>query len=125
MFSDIRAHNPIPDTIKNIKLYPSSWYYNACVHGFLEVLAWGLGKEGERIVEEQILRNDGTAVIPGDLAKAIFSTDSVPLPDGYDERPIPDELKTMKRIAWWWIVTGYKAGFMRKMIGIRSWTTPK
>lgn len=53
--------------IRDIKIYPSSWYYNACVHGFLEILAWGLGEEGDRIIEEQILQHDGTALIPSEI----------------------------------------------------------
>jgi CRISPR-associated protein Cst1 len=102
------------DFTPDIKIYPTSWYCNACVQGFLEVLAWGLGEEGEQIVEGLILQSDGRAVIPADLAEAIFSPSSVPMPDGYTERPVPDELGEMKRIAWWWAAAGYRAGFIRK-----------
>lgn len=100
--------------MNDIIIYPSSWYYNACVQGFLEILAWGLGEEGERIVEEDILKRDGRAVIPGDLAEAVFSPSSVPMPAGYSERPVPPGLESMKRIAWWWVEAGYEAGFVRK-----------
>lgn len=98
---------------QDIVIYPSSWYYNACVQGFLEVLAWGLGEDGDRMIEERILQSDGRAVIPADLAEAVFSTGDVAMPSGYNERPVPEELKEMKRIAWWWVTAGYKAGFMK------------
>lgn len=101
------------DAKQDMVIYPSSWYYNACVQGFLELLAWGLGKDGDRIIEERILQSDGRIIIPANLAEAIFSPDSVPMPNGYNERPVPNELKKMKRIAWWWAATGYKAGFIR------------
>lgn len=94
-------------------IYPSSWYYNACVQGFLEILAWGLGENGGQVIEERILQSDGRAVIPSNLAKDVFSPSSVPMPDGYTERPVPAELEGMKRIAWWWAATGYEAGFMK------------
>ena len=110
VFDDTRENDYIPDIV----IYPSSWYYNACVQGFLEVMAWGLGEDGDRIIEERILQSDGRIVIPGDLVKVMFSTDNIPMPDGYNERPVPDELKKMKRIAWWWAAAGYEAGFMRK-----------
>ena len=104
----------VDDYVSDIVIYPSSWYYNACVQGFLEVLAWGMGEDGDRLIEEHILQSDGRVIIPGDLAEAIFSTDNVLMPDGYNERPVPSELKKMKRIAWWWAAAGYEAGFMRK-----------
>lgn len=94
-------------------IYPSSWYYNACVQGFLEILAWGLGENGNQVIEKRILQSDGRAVIPSNLAKAVFSTSSVPMPDGYTERPVPDELGDVKRIVWWWAATGYESGFMK------------
>jgi CRISPR-associated protein Cst1 len=89
--------------MKDVEIYPSSWYYNACVHGFLEVLAWGLGEEGKDIVEEQFLQDDGSVRIPGELMEAVFSTKNVPAPAGYIFREVPDDVKDLKRIAWWWI----------------------
>lgn len=110
VFDDTKVDNYASDII----IYPSSWYYNACVQGFLEVLAWGLGENGSRIIEKRILQSDGRVVIPGDLAEAIFSTDNVLMPDGYNERLVPSEFKKMKRLSWWWAAAGYEAGFMRK-----------
>lgn len=89
--------------MKDVEIYPSSWYYNACVHGFLEVLAWGLGDRGIDIVEEQFLQNDGSVRIPGELMEAIFSTQDVPAPNGYELREVPDDVRDLKRIAWWWV----------------------
>jgi len=100
--------------MKGIEIYPSSWYYNACVHGFLETLAWGLGEEGSRKIEEDILQDDGRAVIPGRLAEAIFSDESVPMPESYFGFPVPNELKGMKRLAWWWAGKSYQEGFVGK-----------
>lgn len=97
-----------------ITIYPSSWYYNACVQGFLEVLAWGLGERGAEIIEKELLQADGRVVIPDHLARAVFSPKGVPMPAGYTENPVPDELGEMKRIAWWWVARGYEAGFMKK-----------
>lgn len=89
--------------MKDVEIYPSSWYYNACVHGFLEVLAWGLGDKGRDIVEEQFLQDDGSVRIPGELMEAVFSTIDVPAPAGYTFREVPDDVKDLKRIAWWWV----------------------
>ncbi|HZK44545.1 MAG TPA: type I-B CRISPR-associated protein Cas8b1/Cst1, partial [Syntrophomonadaceae bacterium] len=89
--------------MKDVEIYPSSWYYNACVHGFLEVIAWGLGDRGKDIVEEQFLQNDGSVLIPRELMEAIFSTEDIPAPSGYELREVPDEVNTLKRIAWWWV----------------------
>lgn len=116
MKSDVTTFNETKgdDYVQNTIIYPSSWYYNACVQGFLEVLAWGLGENGSRFIEEQVLQNDGRAVIPSDLLQAIFSTSDTPMPVGYYEQPVPKELKTMKRFVWWWLSAGYKAGFMKK-----------
>ena len=100
--------------MKDIEIYPSSWYYNACVQGFLEVLAWGLGENGPQIVEEQLLQDDGRVIIPGALAEVIFGDSSLPEPAGYDCVPVPEELGGMKRIAWWWVEYGYNLGYMRK-----------
>ncbi|MGB4071449.1 MAG: hypothetical protein WBK68_07060, partial [bacterium] len=97
-----------------ITIYPSSWYYNACVQGFLEVLAWGLGERGAEIIEKELLQADGRVVIPDHLARAVFSPKGVPMPAGYTENPVPDELGEMKRITWWWVARGYEAGFMKK-----------
>jgi CRISPR-associated protein Cst1 len=90
--------------MKDVEIYPSSWYYNACVHGFLEVLAWGLGDKGRDIVEEQFLQDDGSVRIPGELMEAVFSTIDVPAPAGYTFREVPNDVKELKRIAWWWVV---------------------
>jgi len=102
--------------MKDIVIYPSSWYYNACIQGFLETLAWGLGKgeEGERIVQEIILQGDGSAKIPAPLAEAIFNDDSYPMPQGYTCSPAPDGLKKMKRVARWWVEKSFEDGFVGK-----------
>jgi len=100
--------------MKDLEIYPSSWYYNACVQGFLEVLAWGLGENGPQIVEEQLLQDDGRVIIPGALAEVIFGDSSLPEPAGYDCVPVPEELGGMKRIAWWWVNVSYNSGFIRK-----------
>lgn len=100
--------------MNDVTIYPSSWYYNACVQGFLEVLAWGLGENGEQFIEDHILQEDGKAIIPGDLMETVFSTEAVPVPKGYEFRPVPDDVPQLKRIAWWWVEKGYKAGFIRK-----------
>ena len=63
------------ETMKDVVIYPSSWYYNACVQGFLEVLAYGLG---EQIVTDEFLQNDGTVKIPGDLMEAVFAAKTRP-----------------------------------------------
>ncbi len=89
--------------MKDIEIYPSSWYYNACVQGFLEIFAWGLGDDGSRIVEEDFLQDDGRVIIPGELAEAVFGNSNVPMPPGYNCVPVPEELGKMKRIAWWWV----------------------
>lgn len=89
--------------MNDIIIYPSSWYYNACVQGFLEVLAWGLGDKGPQIVEEQLLQDDGRVIIPGDLAEAIFGDNNVPMPAGFNCIPVPKELAGTKRIVWWWV----------------------
>lgn len=89
--------------MKDVEIYPSSWYYNACVHGFLEVLAWGLGEAGKDIVEGQFLQDDGSVRVPGELMEAVFSTKDLPAPAGYTFREVPDDVKDLKRIAWWWV----------------------
>ncbi|HHW41106.1 MAG TPA: type I-B CRISPR-associated protein Cas8b1/Cst1 [Syntrophomonadaceae bacterium] len=80
----------------DLEIYPADWYFNACVQGFLEVLEWGLGKE----TIESFLRDDGSAVIPGDLAEAVFSSAERPLPPGYPSRDEPAD--GIKRIVSWW-----------------------
>ncbi len=101
--------------MKDVEIFPSSWYYNACVQGFLEILAYGMGVGGDRIIEKEILQDDGRAVIPGDLAEAIFSTSTVPMPARYPQyREVPEDVADMKRIAWWWVEYGYNLGYMRK-----------
>jgi CRISPR-associated protein Cst1 len=89
--------------VKDVVIYPSSWYYNACVQGFLEVLAWGLGENGPQIVEEQFLQDDGRVVIPGELVEAIFSSQGTKFPQKYEFKEVPGELQELKRIAWWWV----------------------
>ncbi|SHH08425.1 CRISPR-associated protein Cst1 [Thermosyntropha lipolytica DSM 11003] len=92
--------------MKDIEIYPSSWYYNACVQGFMEIIAHGIGEDGNRIIEEEILHKDGRAVIPGDLANAIFNPCTVPMPARYrnlEYNEVPNEIADLKRIAWWWI----------------------
>jgi CRISPR-associated protein Cst1 len=107
--------------MRDVEIYPSSWYYNACVHGFLEVLAWGLGDEGEDIVEKQFLQNDGSVRIPGNLMEAVFSTEDVTAPDGYVLRKVPGDVKDLKRIAWWWVEKSLKVYFAKdKEMG--SWS---
>lgn len=100
--------------MKDVELYPSSWYYNACVHGFLEVLACGLGHGGEDFIEREVLKSDGRAVIPGDLMEAALNTRSVPVPPEYDLQEVPDEVSQLKRIAWWWAVKSYELDFVRR-----------
>lgn len=90
--------------MRDVEIYPSSWYYNACVHGFLEVLAWGLGDKGKDIIEDQFLQDDGSVRIPGDLMEAVFGTEDVPAPAGYTLEEVPDDVKDLKRIAWWWVI---------------------
>lgn len=101
--------------MKDIVIYPSSWYYNACVQGFLEILAWGLGDNGLQIVEEKLLQDDGRVVIPGELAEAIFGDSNVPMPARFDCVPVPKELAGTKRIVWWWVGKGYDQGFIRQI----------
>lgn len=98
--------------MQDIEIYPASWYYNACVQGFLEVLAYGLGEKGEEIVAGKILQEDGRAVIPGDLMDAAFKPRGTPFPDGYVFREVPAELPGLKRIGWWWVEKSYKEGFI-------------
>ncbi|BCV20316.1 hypothetical protein [Moorella sp. Hama-1] len=98
--------------MQDIEIYPASWYYNACVQGFLEVLAWGLGDEGEEIITEQILRSDGRAVIPGNLMTAAFSPRGTPA--AVYIREVPEDLPQLKRIGWWWVEKSYEEGFIRK-----------
>jgi CRISPR-associated protein Cst1 len=98
--------------MKDVVIYPSSWYYNACVQGFLEVLAYGLG---EQIVTDEFLQNDGTVKIPGDLMEAVFCCKNTPMPNPYCERVIvPEEVADLKRIAWWWVEKSYDIGYMKK-----------
>ncbi|GAW93387.1 type I-B CRISPR-associated protein Cas8b1/Cst1 [Calderihabitans maritimus] len=87
---------------KDVAIYPSTWYYNACVQGFLETLAWGLGEDAVR----SFLHDDGTVKIPAKVMEAVFSTRDVVMPENYpclDGREVPDELKELKRITWWWV----------------------
>lgn len=86
--------------MNDVEIYPSSWYYNACVQGFLEILAWGLGKDGQQQVEE-MLQDDGRAVIPHELMEAVFSTNDTPAPSGYSL--IDSQIPELKRIGWWWV----------------------
>ena len=97
--------------MNDIEIYPSSWYYNACVQGFLELLAWGLGKNGVQQVEG-MLQDDGRVVIPHVLMDAVFSTNDKPSPSGYSL--IDSEIPELKRIGWWWVKLSYESGFVRK-----------
>lgn len=81
----------------DLEIYPADWYFNACVHGFLEVLEWGLGEKAV----DSFLRDDGAVVIPADLAEAVFSGFEMLLPTGYAENR-PEAVDT-KRIVWWWM----------------------
>jgi CRISPR-associated protein Cst1 len=92
--------------MSDVVIYPSTWYYNACVQGFLEILAWGLGKDGQRQVEE-MLQDDGRVVIQHELMEAVFSTNDRPSPIGYTlkDSKIPD----LKRIGWWWVEKSKKS----------------
>ncbi|GEA15000.1 type I-B CRISPR-associated protein Cas8b1/Cst1 [Moorella sp. E308F] len=100
--------------MQDVEIYPTSWYYNACVQGFLEVLAWGLDvdeKKGEEIVVNEILKKDGRAVIPGDIMTLAFSPRGNPHKD-YRLKEVPEELPYLKRIGWWWVEKSYKDGFI-------------
>lgn len=82
---------------REINIYPADWYYNMCVHGYLEVLELGLGEdELKRFFEE-----DGSVKIPGDVAKAIYGDDKVPMPSGVQCRCEPPN-SGIKRVIWWW-----------------------
>lgn len=82
--------------MNGFEIYPADWYFNACVHGFLEVLEWGLGND----TVESFLRDDGSVAIPGDLAEAVFSNGDKPLPSRFAENE--DEPRDLKRIVLWW-----------------------
>jgi CRISPR-associated protein Cst1 len=97
--------------MSDVEIYPSSWYYNACVQGFLETLAWGLGKDGQQQVEE-MLQDDGRVVIPYTLIESGFSTNNTPVPSGYTLKD--SEIPEMKRFGWWWVQYSYESGFVRK-----------
>ncbi|MDD2285145.1 MAG: type I-B CRISPR-associated protein Cas8b1/Cst1 [Syntrophaceticus sp.] len=92
--------------MSDVVIYPSTWYYNACVQGFLETLAWGLGEDGQQQVEE-MLKDDGRVVIQYKLMEAVFSTNDRPSPIGYTlkDSKIPD----LKRIGWWWVEKSKKS----------------
>ncbi|MDI3534160.1 MAG: CRISPR-associated protein Cst1 [Thermosediminibacterales bacterium] len=87
---------------KDVTIYPSTWYYNACVQGFLEILAWGLGED---VVESFF--HDNVVSIPRKVMEAVFSTRDVNMPEGYplcsNDREVPDKIKGLKRIVWWWV----------------------
>lgn len=83
-------------SLDGFEIYPADWYFNACVHGFLEVLEWGLG----RYTVESFLKDDGSVVIPEDLAEAVFGNGDKPLPSRFAE--IEGEPKDLKRIVRWW-----------------------
>ena len=100
--------------MKDVEIYPSSWYYNACVQGFLEVLAWGLGENGNQIIEKEILKPDGKAVIPGKLMEAVFSTKDSSIPNGCEFREVPADIPELKRIGWWWVEKSYLSGYVTK-----------
>ena len=93
--------------MKEITLYPSSWYYNACVHGFLEVLGHGLGT---KVVEKEILNTgDGTVNIPRHLLERMYT------PAGQLGGEVLDSTE-LTNLAWWWISLGAGRGFLNKTI---------
>lgn len=101
--------------LSGVKIFPSSWYYNACLQGFLEILALGLGDSGIDVIEEEILQDDGIVIIPGDLMKAAYSTRETGFPKRYKGfREVPDDVKELKRIVWWWVEKSYQEGFIRQ-----------
>lgn len=92
-------------------IYPSSWYYNASVQGFMEVLAHGLGEEAV----SDFFRDDGTIVIPSDVIEAVYATNkNKPLPISYLKTAITLPhyviVNEMKRISWWWVDKSKKTG---------------
>ena len=93
--------------MKPITLYASSWYYNACVHGFLEVLEHGIGTKA---LEEEILNTgDGTVNIPEHLLKELCVSSN----------QISGEVNAnteLTNLAWWWISLGAKEGFINMAI---------
>lgn len=97
--------------MNDVEIYPSTWYYNASVQGFLEILAWGLGKDGEQQVEK-MLQDDGRAVIPSALMETAFSTNDKLAPYGYTL--IDSKIPELKRIGWWWVQYSFESGFIRK-----------
>jgi CRISPR-associated protein Cst1 len=87
-----------------ISYYPSSWYYNACVHGFLEILANELGSE---FLEERILQEDGTLLLDDSVLSTLLECF-----DCYPHIPVkikpPSGLPDLKRLAWWWVTGSMK-----------------
>jgi CRISPR-associated protein Cst1 len=95
--------------MEEITLYPSSWYYNACVYGFLEVLEYGL-KNG--VVEEELIEtsdgtNAGAVVIPQHILEQIYSP----------SRQLGGEISSsteLSNLAWWWVSLSADRGFINK-----------
>ncbi|WP_027357654.1 hypothetical protein [Desulfofundulus thermocisternus] len=87
--------------VEPVTLYPASWYYNACVYGFLKVLAYGLGEE---YVENNVLQRDGTIRLTPGLVTALFTT---PEEDPSPRVPVKEDrhppVSDIKRLAWWWV----------------------
>ncbi|AEG14214.1 hypothetical protein Desku_0602 [Desulfofundulus kuznetsovii DSM 6115] len=87
--------------VEAVTLYPASWYYNACVYGFLKVLAYGLEEE---YVENNVLQKDGTVLLAPELMTALFTT---PEEETSPKVPIKENrhppLGDIKRLAWWWV----------------------
>ncbi|CQR70770.1 hypothetical protein SOV_42880 [Sporomusa ovata DSM 2662] len=81
-----------------VVLYPSGWYYNACVMGFMEVLEYGLGEDRVR----HFYQKDGTIQLPPQVVETIYSTpQEKPAADICAEAESP--LANLKRLAWWWV----------------------
>lgn len=88
--------------LKYVTIYPADWYFNACVHGFLDVVSYGLGEKSV----ESFLQDDGTVKIPEDVFEAIFSKEDVPLDETYSNATVNAKVPSdidIKRITWWWI----------------------
>ncbi|NPV53470.1 MAG: hypothetical protein HPY71_08090 [Firmicutes bacterium] len=88
--------------VEGITLYPSSWYYNACLYGFLKVVAYGLGED---YIERNVLKDDGTIYLCAELLTTVFSTpkEGPPVIPLQEDREPPLSVSDIKRFAWWWV----------------------
>jgi CRISPR-associated protein Cst1 len=92
--------------MRDIVFYPGSWYYNASIHGLLHVLAQGLG---EKCVEEKLLQTDGSLLLGPEVLHTILGTNaSEPILPLVPSTEVPEDMKGLKRIAWWWVLQGTK-----------------